>query len=662
MKTIIKSIIIVASLIILVACKKDNNNKTNLGTIEKIELSISSNNASSINKLLSEPLDVNIRLKEGQIIKSEQGLNINISFTGKALLANGQEHNISNGNEIFTRFEPKVVIKKGESNLKIQYSIKKPNEYKSIDGLFTISSRGVLIKTSELPISLFSKTQIDLVINNSRITGNTPHNVLSTRNFNISFETTNVVNEDIPIKITHNQNDKVDFIGLPETLTITQGNQQSDNEDVTAIIKANVRESQVPVLLSFEIESSKYELRNKVFTINVVSPTNGLSDANKLTDERWVYPFSNEVFVSEGTKADVANWAKGRIDIKEIKVGDPHPNKELANAGWKFRNSLEFSPIPALIKGGKANSYNNRVPKWTAAHSTIKYNKHQAVDNERYTNIDNEGHLVIWTSKGDADLQAVYWNPTAGKATEQGHRDYGTGAIKISDYSQNNRATYNYEHNVVPIMPGTRIEIRMRMDGKLYDMNPALWLLSSKYHVDPWPYYGEMDILEAPHSDTQGHAWQTFHASNARKRGRKINPGTGLLNRMNTEELRHFNIYWIEWRNNNEVAMGINGKENIVIRKGQGQFANNFHWPFDSEYSTGGFFFIITFAPMMEQRWGDGAGNRSPWYKYVQNIPYANSKSDPNTPKMEVDYIRFYTKDNYIAGQYPELVQNPPMY
>lgn len=80
-----------------------------------------------------------------------------------------------------------------------------------------------------------------------------------------------------------------------------------------------------------------------------------------------------------------------------IKEGDPHPNEALAAEGWTFLNSYEFHPIDALTEGtGLPNQYGNRPPRFMAAQNVANTQKVQAVVNEKYATMTQDGYLKMW--------------------------------------------------------------------------------------------------------------------------------------------------------------------------------------------------------------------------------------------------------------------------
>ncbi len=647
-------LVVIATTLFLVSCRKDDMSNNNLGVVERYEINISSEGKRTAESLIADGVNVNFTLKEGQTVKTETGISLNLSFTGEATLVNGEKQSINNGRELFSNFTEKITIAKGEKSSNIKFNIEHPENYKAITGTFSISSRDAVANTKDLPIKLFSKTQIMLLVNGTQVIGDEPVSVYSTRQFNFGFSSEENISENIVISISRNGKDKVDITNT-ESLTFAQNTMEVSSEELTATIKDGVTEGIIPIVYTLSINSNKYELSKNSFTINIISPTNGLSPANMLTDERWVYPFADEVFVSSISKNEVETLFKGKKGIVEMKAGDPHPNKELAKEGWTFRNALEFSPIPSSIAGGKANEFGNRVPRYMGEQNTQRMQNFQGIYNDRYTHIDDDGELLLWSAKGD-NLYKNWYDKNGGNKAPHGTIEYGTGAFHLSKFQPNNPNSYKWEDKRIPIMPGTRVEVRMRCAGQLYKFIPALWFQGNQ-QANTWPYYGEVDMLEAPKKteDAAPEVTLTYHWSDNPKGlnpdKSHYHPTTGKIDGV---DLTKYNIYWMEWRSNDEVAVGINGKEMLVVRSSDYK-ASGQHWPFTATYNKAGMHMLITFPPL------DGSP-KGTYDKYMKDIPYAESKSNPNTPRMLIDYIRFYKNSNYINIQYEELIKNDPLY
>ncbi len=63
--------------------------------------------------------------------------------------------------------------------------------------------------------------------------------------------------------------------------------------------------------------------------------------------------------------------------------------------------------------------------------------------------------------------------------------------------------------------------------------------------------------------------------------------------------MENWNIYWLEWRSDTEVALGINGKETVCLKKSEW---TDDQWTFTNEKNPKGLKFILTM------------GAPSPWH------------------------------------------------
>lgn len=59
------------------------------------------------------------------------------------------------------------------------------------------------------------------------------------------------------------------------------------------------------------------------------------------------------------------------------------------------------------------------------------------------------------------------------------------------------RGADSWESSNVRILPGTRVEVRIRVRGKKHSFNSAVWFQGNIRGVQ-WSTYGEVDLLENP--------------------------------------------------------------------------------------------------------------------------------------------------------------------
>ena len=90
------------------------------------------------------------------------------------------------------------------------------------------------------------------------------------------------------------------------------------------------------------------------------------------------------------------------------------------------------------------------------------------------------------------------------------------------------------------------------------------------------------------------------------------------------------------------------------------------HWPFTDKYNTEGLHLLLTFAGCNEWALGDAAAEQAAkdgsWANDFKHISYQESKSSNDTPRMEIDWIRFYKKPTYDYFGSGTPTRNKPMY
>ena len=148
---------------------------------------------------------------------------------------------------------------------------------------------------------------------------------------------------------------------------------------------------------------------------------------------------------------------------------------------------------------------------------------------------------------------------------------------------------------------------------------------------------GEVDILESPYfnAETQ-QAWQTLHLGESQEEDPK--PTT---NGINLSTISDWNIYWFEWSDDGKtLKCGINGETKLTYSADQSPVG----WPYDDKaINPQGLYMLITLdAP---NSWAGGAYEG--WDSGFANISWEESKTNENTPRMEIDWIRFYISAGY---------------
>ena len=111
-------------------------------------------------------------------------------------------------------------------------------------------------------------------------------------------------------------------------------------------------------------------------------------------------------------------------------------------------------------------------------------------------------------------------------------------------------------------------------------------------------------------------------------------------------KMDQWNIYWVEIVDDHTIKMGINGKTTKVVTPADLGNASS-EWPFNLEKNPLGFHYLLTLGAPSE--WALGYTDIPPvgWDSGFSTITYEASKTNQETPRMEIDWIRYYSNDNY---------------
>lgn len=585
-------------------------------------------------------------------LSMQEDIDVKLTFTGK-----GNDGNEVKAEDVFENFPAMIPLHKGDKKAFGEFKVKNNVKNFPISGTITSYSRGYQIASAERPITISNKHYSYITIKN-----NSDNTIKEGGNFILVLNIGNKAKEDVNVNIIATKNaDKL--IGLPKSLTVKAGFKTVES-DIIKVIAEQGKNSFSNIPLSFSTESTLHPLISDNLALKITDMDAGLTPGTELTNERWVYSDPDQIFVSKENKNSVMKWDATK-SMLEIKEGDPHPNPTLAAKGWTFLNSYEFHPIDELTQGGGADKvWGTRVPRFMAAQNVSNTQKVQSVVNEKYSTMTNDGYLKMWCAH-DPGL------PKTGEAT--GTTDYGVSALYASKFDGVPTGADSWESSNVRILPGTRVEVRVRVRGEKHSFNAAIWFQGNIRNVQ-WASYGEVDLLENPANKKGGsvggvnNAWQTFHWDKEETPNKdEFKPTTGGLHFDNMDE---FYIYWMEWTSNDEIALGINGKENIRIKAdgtripssigGGKPWTSSTHWPFKDTYNPEGMHLLLTFAGCNE--WALDGKPSDDWANGFKDISYEDSKTNDRTPRIEIDWIRFYKTSNYKYKGNGAPTRNKPMY
>ena len=584
----------------------------------------------------------------------EEDIDVVLTFAGKNV--EGKDVPVS---DVFEGFAGHLFMKKGEKQGFTEFKVKNDLAKYPISGTITAYVRGYKINAAERPIVVSDKHYTILSLKN-----NSDNTVKEYGSFILVATVGASAKEDVVVHIDAGE-DADKYENLPSELVVKAGYKTAESELIW--VKGEKGPNTfTSVSMSFATDSEIHPVYGDELEIKVTDTDAGLTPGTELTNEQWVYTDPDQIFVSASNKKAVEKWDEVRAaSALLIKEGDPHPNEALAAEGWTFLNSYEFHPIDALTEGtGLPNQYGNRPPRFMAAQNVANTQKVQAVVNEKYATMTQDGYLKMWCAY-DPGISVT------GEIT--GTRDFGVSSLYASKFDGVPTGADSWESSNVRILPGTRVEVRIRVRGKKHSFNSAVWFQGNIRGVQ-WSTYGEVDLLENPATNANPNgAWQTFHWNDiSTSSGDKYKPSSGQLIISDMDE---FDIYWMEWRDNNEIALGINGKENVRMRtdgsytgiaNGTASWNSSTHWPFTDKYNTEGLHLLLTFAGCNEWALGDAAVEQAAkdgsWANDFKHISYQESKSSNDTPRMEIDWTRFYKKPTYDYFGSGTPTRNKPMY
>jgi len=584
----------------------------------------------------------------------EEDIDVVLTFAGKNV--EGKEVAAS---DVFDNFSGHIYMKKGEKQGFTEFKVKNNLAKYPVSGTITAYVRGYKMNAAERPIVLSDKHYTIMSLKNNS------DNTVKEYGYFVLLATVGAPDKE-DVTITINAGDDADkYENLPDKLIVKAGYKTAESGFIR-IKGEQGPNSFTSVSMSFSSDSENHPVYGNEMEIKVTDTDAGLVAGTELTNEQWVYTDPDQIFISPDNKKSVEKWDEIRAaSALEIKEGDPHPNEALAAEGWSFLNSYEFHPIDALTQGGKGvNEYGNRPPRFMAAQNVANTQKVQAVVNDKYATMTQEGYLKMWCAY-DPGISVT------GEIT--GTRDFGVSALYASKFDGVPTGADSWESSNVRILPGTRVEVRIRVRGKKHSFNSAVWFQGNIRGVQ-WSTYGEVDLLENPATNSNPNgAWQTFHWNDvSTSSGDKYKPSSG---QKVISDMDEFDIYWMEWRDNNEIALGINGVETVCAKRdgnytgvanGTAAWNSSTHWPFTDEYNQEGLHLLFTFAGCNEWSLGEAAAEQAAkdgsWANDFKHISYQDSKTSNDTPRMEIDWIRFYKKSTYKYYGSGTPTRNKPMY
>lgn len=634
MKRINKLYALVLLSVGLFACKKEPNPEA---LAEPVPLRMSIN---STDLVMGETLEITFDVtgkEEGQLTTNEDIL-IKLS-------ANTERGAVDQ--LLFDDFPREVIMRQGEKSKTISIPVKKEGLNREWQVEISAFVRGYKLENALklLTISDFHYSRVS-------IKNNADNTVKEGRSFALVASVNSRLKNDLVILVSPEGNIASRFSNLPSRLVIPAGQSSVESEPIT-MVKSHETKDDEDLRLSFTTEEnpSRYPLQNKELIIHRLDIHKGLD--THIRDERWLYEDADQLFVSAKNEDAIKAW--GQENYVVMKEGDPHPNSgnRLPANKWYFFRSYEFHKIKSCLtsKASTMGDYTAEdYPLGFADQNTGAVETQGAVDNAKYAYVTDEGYLRMMTLKERSK------SGNTGRVF-----DFGTSAFYSCKFMRENPKSTTWPSSNIRIYPGMRIETRARMRGTDDSgMLPGIWLQGNEQVGGNalwnfWPDFGEIDVMENnSRHGTSGLRYgveQTYHFGDvtpATGKG-KYNPTYGVTElasggKTGKTIIDEFQIYWFEWIDDNTVAIGTNGQETLRITKDMVEQAGA-RWPFSSTINDEGLYYILTMMFLHKAVPNTRAVQMDMSYLAARNLLKVNANA--KIPRMEVDWVRFYTDATY---------------
>ena len=514
---------------------------------------------------------------------------------------------------LFEGFPTEVVMKQGETSKTIPVLVKEGlNKEYSVE--ISAFARGYRVENA-----LQLLTVSDYHYSRVMIKNNADNTVKEGQSFILTASVNSKLKDDLTIVITPAEGVARRLENLPEQLVIPAGESSVESEAIMMIKSTEtIADEDLKLTFSTIPVASRYPLVANEIIIHRIDIHKGMD--TKIRDERWLYEDADQLFVSPQNEDAVKKW--GQLNYVVMKEGNPHPNSGnvLPDGKWKFFRAYEFHKIDACLttKDSPMGDYvSKEYPFGFADQNTAAVESQGAVDNAKYAYVMDEGYLRMMTLKERAK------SGNGGKEW-----DYGTSAFYSCKFMRGNANSTAWASSNIRIYPGMRIETRARIRG----------MENSAYRrgVEQTFHFG----APTPGTSTGAGAYNPTKAVTELASGGKT--GGTIID--------EFQIYWVEWIDDETVAIGTNGVETLRVTKAMTE-QNGGRWPFSYSINSEGLYYIITMMFLHKAEPNFGATDMVMSYQAARNILKVNP--DIKIPRMEIDWVRFYIDDTYTDHEMP---------
>ena len=631
MKTYIKQIwsfFAILSIAFLLGCKEE----TKVGPLpEPVDLTM---DIASNNLAMGESLDITFSVADEKSEIANEDFNIELSL---------QCSDLEKPTVLFKDFPTSVSFAKGEKSKTISVPV--------IDAGISSTTYNVTLSAFVRSYKVNNASQLITISDYHRVSmavkNNSSKEILEGDKFVLTASLLVPAKEDVEVTIEPKSGEEGKYEGFGDgnviTVIIPQGEKSIETEAIT--LKDDEQDTGDEDL-TFELSttSKEHPLTAESFVIKKIEISTPLG--SKIMDERWLYRKPSELFVSPQNKNAVEKW-EPPFSYIEMQENMPHPNNgnlpELSR--WKFYRAYEFHNISGCKKKmtGQNGYTSERYPSCFADQTTDAIQTAGGCDNSRYGWITDEGYLRMICLKEDTKAKE---GKNDGKTMP-----YGTSAFYSSKFKEDEGDDgVKWAQQNIRIFPGMRIETRARILGHKVGMLPGIWLqgnkqVSSDAEWNGWPNFGEIDVMENNTRTVNSNTVeQTYHFGPPQNNGStgKYNP-TVVASSKGFTGPDNWNIYWVEWIDNETVAMGINGMETIRTTKSEVE-RNGAKWPFDENVNKEGLYYILSMMFLHKQAPDSGPyEGTTPVEVRSESYNWSTSK----VPRLEIDWVRFYIDDTY---------------
>lgn len=297
--------------LLFISCK-ENLIELNIGKEQNLTTSISTPTAIFGDKIV---FGITIDGINDTTLVLQEDVDVTVSVTAK----DKNKKDVAPEN-VFEDFTNVIHMRKGEQRGYLELTIKDNIVDFPINVTLSAYARGYQISPAERTMVISDHYYTVLGLRN-----NEDKKVSEGTSFVLTASIGTIAKEDFTINIQSDQADKLETESpLPEFLTIRKG----FNSVESSPIKVKLQEGENDyenIILNFTLpEGAAYPLQENTLSIQVVDVDANIGD--KLTDERNVYKFPEQVFYSEGTAMEVSAWDDVKFtDGKLMKYGDLHP-------------------------------------------------------------------------------------------------------------------------------------------------------------------------------------------------------------------------------------------------------------------------------------------------------------------------------------------------